>query len=132
MHVVVRSFPHDERIAADVRRIALALSASVDSEAALRDRVERALRASYPRLVIRVRDELAGFDSHERVWYVIRDGRIHKPNRTLDRLYEAMGEARSTYDASVDLVGRAKASMEQASAPRRRPTSARSRDTGSG
>jgi hypothetical protein len=116
--IAVHVFPKSGRLRDEARRLALELASTADTEVALRKLVEQALRLWYPRVTIGVRDDLAGFERHERVWYVMRDGRIHRPNELLDRFYGAMSEARDTYDETTHIMEWARVVMEDALAPR--------------
>jgi hypothetical protein len=128
--VVVRLFPHDQRFARDVRRAALAVRLSAGTEKDLRDLLERALRAWYPHVEVRIREDLVGLVQDDRVWYVMRDGQIGNRRELTDRLYAALSDARATTAESDLAVERAEAAMAIASQPRSRRRRATPRATG--
>jgi hypothetical protein len=127
--VVVRLFPHDRSFARDVRRAALAVRASARTEKELRDLLERALRAWYPHLQVRIREDLAGLLQEDRVWYVMRDGQIGNQRELTDRLYAALSDARATAESDL-AVERAQAALAVARQPRSRRRRATSRAAG--
>src|SRR5687768_4560978 len=85
--IIVRVFPEDRRLADDVRRAVRAATPRERSPEDARTSLESTLRAWYPRLRIRPREDLASLSEAEHVWYVMRDGRVHAPEPRLDRLH---------------------------------------------
>jgi hypothetical protein len=128
--VVVRLFPHDPRFARDVRRAALAVRMSAGTEKELRDLLERALRAWYPHVEVRIREDLAGLLQEDRVWYVMRDGQVGNQRELTDRLYAALSDARATTAESDLAVQRAEAALAVARQPRSRRRRATARAAG--
>ena len=118
--VTVRTFPHDGRFERDIRRAVLAVGNAASSEADLRELLQGALRAWYPRVEVRAREGLASLSEEDRVWYVMRDGQLHKAREQRDRLYAALSDARATTAESDVAVERAHATMAFASQPRAR------------
>src|SRR4051812_44789950 len=64
--VIIRVFPRQARLAEDVRRVALAARGSSADDEDLRANLERGLRAWYPHVTVRTREDLATFDERER------------------------------------------------------------------
>ena len=81
-----RIFPADGRLAQDLRRITEQLDPTLWTPAELPVEVEARLRLSYPRLIIRRREQLASLSETEDVWYVMRDGRVDVAESNLDGL----------------------------------------------
>ena len=106
--ISVRVFPEDSRLAEDVRRAVRDATPRDQSAQAVRTSLESALRAWYPRLRIRPRDDLASLSEAEQVWYVMRDGRVHAPEPRLDRLHAAMANARDVRTESGEVLTRAR------------------------
>jgi hypothetical protein len=106
--IVVRTFPEDPRMAADMRRIADDLAARASGLEDLRRTLELQLRSWYPRMTIRPREQLASLSESEHVWYAMRDGHVHPPNERLDRLHAAMADARDVRSDSAEAMHRAK------------------------
>jgi hypothetical protein len=106
--IVVRVFPEDRRLAEDVRRAIGAATPREKSAEDARTTLEAALRAWYPRLRIRPREDLASLSEAEHVWYVMRDGRIHAPEPRLDRLHAALANARDVRTETGDVLTRAR------------------------
>ena len=104
--VQLHVFPDEARLAADVARAA----ALVDPEAHTdRERwrvaVEQRLRTWYPRLVIHSRTDFAAIMPSEEVWYVMRDGRVRRPDDRIERLHAALATARDvTEEADAALT----------------------------
>ena len=109
--VLVRVFPRHARLAEDVRRVALAALGSSANDEELRANLERGLRAWYPRLTVRTREGLAMIDEHDRVWYVMRDGRV-PPDPGKDRLFAALASARDRKADSEAVLARARELVE--------------------
>ena len=105
--ITIRPFPDEPGFMADIRRLAIAVGPSAATEAELRDLLETALRARYPRLVIRARDSLATLAGDDQVWYVLRDGRVGRPNERLSRLHPSPADARRSWEARDNVVQRA-------------------------
>ena len=82
--ITVHAFPNDARFIRDIATVLDEQAFSGDSAEGLPDRVRQALRAWYPQLEIRVRDDLASLSDLDRVWYVLRDGRVGVPHDRLD------------------------------------------------
>jgi len=116
--VIIHVFPHDARFVRDIRRAALAVRSTAASEADMRELLQRALRAWYPRIEVRVREDLASIVAEDRVWYVMRDGRAGRGRERSDRLYAAMSDARATTAEADVAVERAHATLELANRPR--------------
>jgi hypothetical protein len=116
--VVLQPFPDDERFRRDIRRAVLAVRAGAASEAELWANLQRALQVWYPRLEIHVRDSLAGFREGDRIWYVLRDGRLRWNAEQSDRLYAALHDARATASESGLAMERAKSTSAIAGKPR--------------
>lgn len=106
--IVVRVFPEDHRLAEDVRRAIRAATPRETSAEDTRTTLESALRAWYPRLRIRPREDLASLSEAEHVWYVMRDGRVHAPEPRLDRLHAALANARDVRTETGDVLTRAR------------------------
>jgi hypothetical protein len=82
--IVLRVFPRDPRLLSDAQSVAKRAAPDAATEDELRHHVESALRVWYPRLSIHLRDEIAGFRNSERCWYVMREGRVGRPNPRRD------------------------------------------------
>jgi len=106
--VVVHPFPEDAHVAADIERVATRLAAVEPRLTELREELEATLRAWYPRIAIRPREELATLSHAEHVWYAMRDGHVHTPDARLDRLHAAMATARDTREDANDAIARAR------------------------
>jgi len=118
--VTIRAFPHDGRFLRDIRRAAVAVRGAAGTEGDFLDLLQRALRAWYPRVEIRPREGLAALAEEDRVWYVMREGKVRQPREQAERLYAALSDARATTAESDVAVERARAAMDFASQPRRR------------
>jgi hypothetical protein len=121
--ISIHAFPEDERLVQDVRRTALAMAAEHASEPELRRRVEQSLRQWYPRLTISRREDFAGLGPKEHVWYVLRDGRVRRPQPVIDRMYTALADSREVSAAWDSAMRRASEALELARRPR--PSAAR-------
>jgi hypothetical protein len=117
--IQVHVFPDEKRLAADVARAADSVRDSAGSDDELsRAAVEQRLRAWYPRLVIHSRTEFAAIMPSEEVWYVMRDGRVRRPNDRIERLHAALATARDiTADADAALI-RSRTIASAAGSPR--------------
>jgi hypothetical protein len=118
--VLLKAFPHDAGFFRDIRRAALAVQSSASTERELLELLQSALRAWYPRLEVRPRDDLAGLSEGDRLWYVMRDGRVSGGRDEADRLYAVMSDARATTEETSLAVARAEAAIALASQPRSR------------
>ena len=116
--ISIHAFPEDERLVQDVRRTALAMASEHASEPELRRRVEQSLRQWYPRLTISRREDFASLGPREHVWYVLRDGRVRRPQPAIDRMYTALADARETSAAWDSAMRRASEALELAHRPR--------------
>lgn len=102
---VVHLFPADPRLAADVRRVAESIARAPDDDDAFLEELEMGLRKWYPRLSIHAQAELASLAPASRVWYAMRDGRVHGEDPRIDRLHAALAAARDvTEDAGAAIV----------------------------
>jgi hypothetical protein len=104
--IIVRVFPEDRRLADDVRRAVRAATPRERSPEDARTSLESTLRAWYPRLRIRPREDLPSLSEAEHVWYVMRDGRVHAPEPRLDRLHAAMANARDVQSEAAEVLTR--------------------------
>jgi hypothetical protein len=104
--IQVHVFPDEKRLAADVVRAADSVAPEAGSDRELsRAAVEHRLRVWYPRLVIHSRTDFAAIVPSEEVWYVMRDGRIRRPDERIERLHAALATARDvTADADAALI----------------------------
>jgi hypothetical protein len=118
--VLLRAFPHDAHFFRDIRRAALAVQSSASTEQQLLELLQSALRAWYPRLEIRPREDLAAIAQGDPLWYVMRDGRVGQGREDADRLYAVLSDARATTDEASLAVARAEAAVIFASQPRSR------------
>ena len=118
--VAIQLFPREPSFSRDVGRALKGIEASPASESQALISLRDALRAWYPRLEIQPRNELAGLAPHDRVWYVLRDGRVGRANDQTNRLHAALSKARETSEESDTAVERARAALDFASQPRSR------------
>jgi len=104
--VQLHVFPDEARLAADVAKAADAVDPEARSDRERwRAAVEQRLRTWYPRLVIHSRTDFAAIMPSEEVWYVMRDGRVRRPDDRIERLHAALATARDvTADADAALV----------------------------
>ena len=109
--IFLRIFPEEARLAEDARRAAEGLGDQASSLDELRAQLEKRLRAWYPRLAIRAREDLASLSQAEHVWYVLRDGRVHGPEPRLDRLHAAMATARDVKSDAARAIERARGTV---------------------
>jgi hypothetical protein len=116
--VVVRTFPEDPHVAADVLKVVSMIATPGSRPPQLLEELERGLRAWYPRMRIRPREELASLSQTEHVWYAMRDGRVHPPDSRLDRLHAAMATARDVTSDADHAIARARELVGSASAKR--------------
>ena len=91
-------FPSDDAaLSRDVHEVVDRLPEALTDDLA-RAATERELRRWYRSLTIHERDTFGAYpDDPTVVWYIYRDGRVRRPNATLERLYTALAVARTTY-----------------------------------
>jgi hypothetical protein len=109
----ILSFPvDDDALRGEVERALASLPSNGLTPAAL----EAALRHCYRSVQVRARNPLGGYaDEPSLVWYVYRDGRIRRPNESLDRVYAILAAARVTRRSSEALLGAARQTARRAS-----------------
>jgi hypothetical protein len=120
--IAIRVFPADPRFADEVQRVVDALAPSEDG-AAVRRRIETELRRFYPRTTVHERTDFGAPDYADRLWYVLRDGRIRTPDPRIERLLSALAVARDVKADAVAAVDRARevVAIKVGSTPRGRP-----------
>lgn len=116
--IAIQIFPHDRGFARDVARALKAIGPSPASELDALASLRKVLRAWYPRLEIHPREALAGLAPHERLWYVLRDGRVRRADDQTNRLHAALSNARQTSADSDTAVAHARAALDFAGQPR--------------
>lgn len=72
----MRAFPADQHFIENLRAAAAALATMTGDDDERREALEVTLRRSYPLVEVRVREELAGMSTTDRLWYALRDGRV--------------------------------------------------------
>jgi hypothetical protein len=93
--IALHVFPDDPRLWRDISRVADRMGPDeVADPERLRSAIETALRAWYPRLTIHTRTDIAALMPSDEVWYVMRDGRVGRPDERIDRLHAALATAR--------------------------------------
>ena len=107
--ILLHGFPTDQRFLRDIQRASLAVASTATTDAELRDLLQRALRAWYPRAEVRPREDLASVTRDERMWYVLRDGRVEPPRERIDRMHAVLSDARATAADSERAIERAQA-----------------------
>jgi len=97
--VTIRMFPNDARFVRDIER-AVAEAGVALPEDALRERLQARLRAWYPMVEVRARNDLAEIEPGEHLWYAMRDGHVGRPRERVDRLHAVMSDARVTSETT--------------------------------
>lgn len=119
--LVVRVFPADRRLVADLQRVAARVLGSCATDSAFRDALEAGLREWYPRMAIHPQADLASLLPSERLWYAMRDGRVHRRDARLERLHSALATARDVTEVADAALCRSRTLRVAAGSGTRRP-----------
>ena len=91
----------------EVRDAIARLAKAMADEDALRQAILTDLHQVYRAASITVQQPLASLEPGERTWYVFRDGRLRRDDEHLDRLYDALTEARRLHRETAIALERA-------------------------
>src|SRR5262245_45477743 len=117
--ITVHAFPRTMSFFDDIERAWAAETDPANDDRPLSDRsasLQTLLRRWYPRVSVQQQDGTARISEHDLVWYVYREGRMHRQDDRLDALHVALHRARRTGDDNATAMEDAREAMGAATA----------------